>query len=73
MTDFKFDVDEYNKLVKACMDEYPDKDIHLLEYIVGSYLIYDKGGIERPKDETEEFKKSNEIIERLIEETKLIK
>ena len=33
MTDFKFDVDEYNKLVKACMDEYPDKDIHLLEYI----------------------------------------
>ena len=43
------------------------------EYIVGSVLIYDKGGIERPKDETEEFKKSNEIIERLIEETKLIK
>ena len=37
--DFVLNVDEYNRLVKETSRVFPDKDIHFIEYVVGSYLM----------------------------------
>lgn len=67
-----FDKDEYNHFVKLTKDTYKDIDIHMIEYIVGSYLFYDKMKLERPDENTPEFIKQNEIIKELIQNTKKI-
>jgi hypothetical protein len=68
----EFDLDEYIHYVKIASDKYKDVDIHLLEFIVASYLIYDKNGIEKPDENHPEFIKQNEKIKELIENTKNI-
>jgi replication initiation and membrane attachment protein DnaB len=69
---FNFDLDEYKHYVKLAHDNNKDIDIHLLEYIVASYLVYDKNGIEKPDENHPEFIKQNEKIKELIEQTKKI-
>jgi len=69
---FSFDLDEYNHYVKLAYDSHKDIDIHLLEYIVASYLIYDKNGIEKPDENHPDFIKQNEKIKELIQETRNI-
>jgi len=69
---FSFDLDEYNHYVKLAHDSNKDIDIHLIEYIVASYLIYDKNGIDKPDENHPDFIKQNEKIKELIEETKKI-
>lgn len=68
----EFDLEEYKHYVKLAHDSHKDVDIHLLEYIVASYLIYDKNGIERPNENHPDFIKQNEKINELIEETRKI-
>ena len=68
----EFDLEEYKHYVKLAHDSHKDIDIHLLEYIVASYLIYDKNGIERPNENHPDFIKQNENILKLIEETNKI-
>jgi hypothetical protein len=69
---FNFDLDEYKHYVKLAYDSHKDIDIHLLEYIVASYLIYDKNGIEKPDENHPDFIKQNEKIKELIQETRNI-
>lgn len=68
----EFDLEEYKHYVKLAHDSHKDIDIHLLEYIVASYLIYDKNSIERPNENHPDFIKQNEKINELIEETRKI-
>jgi len=68
----EFDIEEYKYYVKLAHDSHKDIDIHLLEYIVASYLIYDKNGIEKPDENHPDFIKQNEKIKELIEETQKI-
>lgn len=69
---FVLDLEEYKHYVKLAHDSHKDVDIHLLEYIVASYLIYDKNGIERPNENHPDFIKQNEKINELVEETRKI-
>lgn len=66
------DIEEYNHYLNLASTQYKNVDINLLEYSVASYLIYDKNGIERPETNSKEFILRNEIIEKLIENTKNI-
>jgi hypothetical protein len=68
----EFDLEEYKHYVKLAHDSNKDIDIHLLEYIVASYLIYDKNNIERPSENHPDFIKQNEKIIELIKNTKEI-
>ena len=52
--------------------QYPDVDINLLEFAVGSYLYYNKMGLEQTLESMEQFQKSKEVIKSLIEETKAV-
>jgi len=67
-----FDIDEYNHFVKLTKDAYKDIDLNMIEYIVGSYLFYDKMGFKKPDENSPEFIKQNENIKKLIENTKKI-
>lgn len=69
---FEFDLEEYTHYVKLAHNTNKDIDIHILEYIVASYLIYDKNGVKKPDENHPEFIKQNETIKQLIEDTRKI-
>lgn len=69
---YSFDIDEYYHFIKLTKDKYKELDNHLIEYIVASYLIYDKNGVEKPDENHPDFVKQNEKIKELIENTRLV-
>ena len=62
MDNKEFDIERFEELVKQIKEENPELDIEFCKYIAGSYLLYDKSGIEKPADEVDEFNKTNEAI-----------
>lgn len=64
-----FDLNEYNHYLRLAIKEHKTVDVHLLEYVIASYLIYDAKGLERPKEDSPDFIKANEKIKELIENT----
>ena len=72
MENEKFDRETIDKYLEILVKKYPRVDLHLLEYIVASYLLYDVEKQEKPKEENEEFVKANKVIEELIEKRKII-
>lgn len=60
-----FDVKRFDELVAQIKKENPKLDLELCKYVAGSYLIYDVMKIEKPKDELEQFKKANEMIDKM--------
>ena len=72
MENEKFDRETIDKYLEILVKKYPRVDLHLLEYIVASYLLYDVEKREKPKEENEEFVKANKVIEELIEKRKII-
>ena len=73
MENDKFNRETIDKYLEILVKKYPKVDLHLLEYIVASYLIYDVEKQERPSEENEDFIKSNQVIEELIEQRERIK
>ena len=72
MENDKFNRETIDKYLEILVKKYPKVDLHLLEYIVASYLIYDVEKQERPSEENEDFIKSNQVIEELIEKRKVM-
>ena len=72
MENEKFDRETIDKYLEILVKKYPRVDLHLLEYIVASYLLYDVEKQEKPKEENEEFVKANKVIEELIEQRKRV-
>lgn len=72
MENEKFDRETIDKYLEILVKKYPRVDLHLLEYIVASYLLYDVEKRDKPKEENEEFVKANKVIEELIEKRKII-
>ena len=68
----KFNRETIDKYLEILIKKYPKVDLHLLEYIVASYLIYDVEKQERPSEENEDFIKGNQVIEELIEQRKRV-
>jgi len=60
-----FDVKQFEELTEQIKKENPKLDLELCKYISASYLIYDVMKLEKPTSENEQFKKANEIIEKL--------
>jgi hypothetical protein len=57
-----------DKYLQILVKKYPKVDLHLLEYVVASYLLYDVEKQEKPKEVNEDFIKANKVIEELIEQ-----
>jgi hypothetical protein len=72
MENDKFNRETIDKYLEILVKKYPKVDLHLLEYIVASYLIYDVEKQERPSEENEDFIKGNQIIQELIEKRKIV-
>ena len=68
----KFNRETIDKYLEILVKKYPKVDLHLLEYIVASYLLYDVEKQEKPEGENEDFVKSNQVIEELIEQKKRV-
>ena len=68
----KFNRETIDKYLEILIKKYPKVDLHLLEYIVASYLLYDVEKQEKPIEENEDFIKSKKVIEELIEKRKII-
>ena len=68
MENNKFDRETIDKYLEILVKKYPNVDLHLLEYIVASYLLYDVEKQEKPKEVIEDFIKANKVIEELIEQ-----
>ena len=66
MENDKFDRETIDKYLEILVKKYPKVDLHLLEYVVASYLLYDVEKREKPIEENEEFIKANKVIEELI-------
>lgn len=62
----KFDRETIDKYLVIAKKEHPDVDIHLLEYAISSYLIYDVEKEEKPENENEDFIKSQIAFDELI-------
>ena len=52
--------------------QYPDVDVHLLEYAIADYLIYDVEKNERPTEHNEDFIRANKVIEDLKEQKRIL-
>ena len=65
MEDKEFDVKRFEELVEQIKRENPKLDLEICKYIAGSYLIYDVMKVDKPKDELEQFKKANEMIDKM--------
>lgn len=65
MDNKEFDIERFEELVKQIKEENPELDIEFCKYIAGSYLLYDVMNIDKPTDDLEEFKKANEMINKL--------
>jgi hypothetical protein len=61
-----------DKYLEILVKKHPKIDLHLLEYIVASYLLYDVEKQEKPKEENEDFIKANKVVEELIEQRKRV-
>ena len=72
MENDKFNRETIDKYLEILVKKYPKVDLHLLEYIVASYLIYDVEKQERLSEENEDFIKGNQVIEELIEQRKRV-
>ena len=72
MENDKFDRETIDKYLEILVKKYPKVDLHLLEYIVASYLLYDVEKQEKPKEENEDFIKANKVIQELIEKREKI-
>ena len=68
MQNDKFDRETIDKYLEILVKKYPKVDLHLLEYIVASYLLYDIEKQTKPEGENEDFIKANKVIEELIEQ-----
>ena len=68
----KFNRETIDKYLEILVKKYPKVDLHLLEYVVASYLLYDVEKQEKPEGENEDFIKSNQVIEELIEQRKRV-
>ena len=68
----KFNRETIDKYLEILVKKYPKVDLHLLEYIVASYLIFDVEKQERTSEENEDFVKSNQVIEELMEQRKKV-
>ena len=68
----KFNRETIDKYLEILVKKYPKVDLHLLEYIVASYLLYDVEKQEKPEGENDDFIKSNKVIEELIEQRKRV-
>ena len=66
MENDKFDRETIDKYLEILVKKYPKVDLHLLEYVVASYLLYDVEKREKPIEENEEFIRANKVIEDLI-------
>jgi len=65
MEDKEFDVKRFEELVEQIKYENPKLDLEICKYIAGSYLIYDVMKVDKPDNEFEEFKKANEMIDKM--------
>ena len=72
MENEKFNRETIDKYLEILVKKYPKVDLHLLEYVVASYLLYDVEKQEKPIEENEDFIKSKKVIEELIEKRKNI-
>ncbi len=72
MENDKFNRETIDKYLEILVKKYPKVDLHILEYIVASYLLYDVEKQEKPKEENEDFTKANQVIEELIEQRKRV-
>ena len=68
----RFDRETIDKYLVAAKKQYPDVDVHLLEYAIADYLIYDVEKNERPTEDHEDFIKANKTIEELIEQKRIL-
>ena len=68
----KFNRETIDKYLEILIKKYPKVDLHLLEYVVASYLLYDVEKQEKPEGENEDFIKGNQVIEELIEQRKRV-
>ena len=66
MENDKFNRESIDKYLEILVKKYPKVDLHLLEYVVASYLLYDVEKREKPIEENEEFIRANKVIEDLI-------
>ena len=72
MENDKFNRETIDKYLEILVKKYPKVDLHLLEYVVASYLLYDVEKQEKSQEENEDFIKSNKVIDELIEKKKLV-
>ena len=72
MENDKFNRETIDKYLEILVKKYPKVDLHILEYIVASYLLYDVEKQEKPEGENADFIKSNQVIEELIEQRKKV-
>ena len=72
MENDKFNRETIDKYLEILVKKYPKVDLHILEYIVASYLLYDVEKQEKPEGENEDFIKGNQVIEELIEQKKRV-
>ena len=68
----RFDRQTIDKYLVMAKKQYPDVDIHLLEYAIADYLIYDVEKNERPTKDSEDFIRANKVIEELIEQKRIL-
>jgi hypothetical protein len=68
----RFDRETIDKYLVMAKKQYPDVDVHLLEYAIADYLIYDVEKNERPTEDHEDFIKANKKIEELIEQKRIL-
>ena len=72
MANDKFNRETIDKYLEILVKKYPKVDLHLLEYVVASYLLYDVEKREKPKEVNEDFIKANKVIQELIEQREKI-
>ena len=68
----RFDRPTIDKYLIMAKKQYPDIDIHLLEYAIADYLIYDVEKNERPTEDNEDFIRANKVIEDLKEQKRIL-
>ena len=68
----RFDRETIDKYLVVAKKQYPDVDVHLLEYAIADYLIYYVEKNERPTEDHEDFIKANKTVEELIEQKRIL-
>ncbi len=72
MENDKFDRETIDKYSVMARKQYPDIDIHLLEYAISDCFIYDVEKNERPTEDNDDFIRANIVIEKLIEQKRIL-